>query len=78
MTLPIQTIDASEAVRPMRDAPDLEKRMRQPGSGLTPDKKDACTDHGPRSGAQAALATLAGGPPHEPSSVSRYLSLPNM
>ena len=46
----------------MSDATNLDKRQREPGTGLTPDKKEARSDRGTGSDASAALATLDGGP----------------
>ena len=47
---------------PMSGAAYIDKRDREPGSGLTPDKKEARVDRGSGSDASAALATLGGGP----------------
>ena len=45
--------------RPNRsDAANLDKRRREPGTGLTPDKKEARGDRGTGSDASAALAAL--------------------
>ena len=46
----------------MSDATNLDKRQREPGTGLTPDKKEARGDRGTGSDASAALAALDGGP----------------
>ena len=48
--------------RPRSDAANLDKRRREPGTGLTPDKKAACGDRGTGSDASAALAALDGRP----------------
>ena len=48
--------------RAMSDSGALDKRRRGPGTGLTPDKKEARSNCGTRSDASAALAALAGGP----------------
>ena len=47
---------------PMSGAAYIDKRDREPGSGLTPDKKEARGDRGTGSDASAALAALGGGP----------------
>ena len=46
----------------------IDKRGREPGSGLTPDKKEARVDRGSGSDASAALAALGGGPALQSSS----------
>ena len=46
----------------MSDAANLDNRGREPGTGLTPDKKEARVDRGTGSDASAALAALGGGP----------------
>ena len=46
----------------MSDATNLDKRQREPGTGLTPDKKEARGDRGTGSDASAALAAPGGGP----------------
>ena len=46
----------------MSDAANLDKRGREPRTGLTPDKKEARGDRGTGSDASAALAALGGGP----------------
>ena len=56
--------------RPMSGAASIEKRGREPGSGLTPDKKEARVDRGSGSDASAALATLDGGPALQSSSIT--------
>ena len=51
----------------------IDKRGREPGSGLTPDKKEARVDRGSGSDASAALAALAalgGGPALQSSSIT--------
>ena len=55
----------------MSDATNLDKRQREPGTGLTPDKKEARSDRGTGSDASAALATLGGGPGLQSCSVTR-------
>ena len=57
--------------RPRSDAATLDKRAREPGTGLTPDKKEACGDRGTGSDASAALAALGGGPGLQSCSVTR-------
>ena len=47
---------------PMSGAAYIDKRGREPGSGLTPDKQEARVDLGSGSDASAALAALVGGP----------------
>ena len=47
---------------PMSGAAYIDKREREPGSGLTPDKKEARSALGSGSDASAALAALVGGP----------------
>ena len=55
----------------MSGAADLDKRGREPGAGLTPDKKEARVDIGSGSDASAALAALgAGGPALQSSSIT--------
>jgi|TARA_B100000513_G_scaffold99841_1_gene42615 hypothetical protein len=46
----------------MSDAANLDKLGREPGTGLTPDKKEARVDRKTGSDASAALAALGGGP----------------
>ena len=46
----------------MLDAANLDKRGREPGTGLTPEKMETRGDHGTGSDASAALAALGGGP----------------
>jgi len=52
------------------DATNLDKRRREPGTGLTPDKKEARGDRGTGSDASAALAALDGGPELQSCSVT--------
>ena len=47
---------------PMSGEAYIDKRGREPGSGLTPDKKEARADLGSGSDASAALAAPGGGP----------------
>ena len=54
----------------MSDAANIDKRGQEPGSGLTPDKKEARVDRGSGSDASAALATLDGGPALQSSSIT--------
>ena len=54
----------------MSDATNLDKRQREPGTGLTPDKKEARGDRGTGSDASAALAALGGGPALQSSSIT--------
>ena len=42
----------------MLDAANLDKRGREPGTGLTPEKMETRGDHGTGSDASAALAAL--------------------
>ena len=56
--------------RPMSDAANLDKRRREPGAGLNPDKKEARGDRGTGSDASAALAALDGGPELQSCSVT--------
>ena len=56
--------------RPMSDAANLDKRRREPGAGLNPDKKEARGDRGTGSDASAALAALGGGPALQSSSIT--------
>ena len=44
----------------MSDAANLDKRGREPGTGLAPDKKEAHVDRGTGSDASTALAALGG------------------
>ena len=53
---------------PMSGATYIDKRRREPGSGLAPDKKEARVDLGSGSDASAALAALGGGPALQSSS----------
>ena len=55
---------------PMSDAANLDKRRREPGAGLNPDKKEARGDRGTGSDASAALAALDGGPELQSCSVT--------
>ena len=61
LTTPKSAVYAQEE-RPMSDAANLDKRRREPGTGLIPDKKEARVDRGTGSDASAALAALGGGP----------------
>ena len=54
----------------MSGAAYIDKRGREPGSGLTPDKKGARADLGSGSDASAALAALGGGPALQSSSIT--------
>ena len=54
----------------MSDAANLDKRGREPGTGLTPDKKEARSALGSGSDASAALAALGGGPALQSSSIT--------
>ena len=54
----------------MSDAANLDKLGREPGTGLTPDKKEARVDRGSGSDASAALAALGGGPALQSSSIT--------
>jgi len=54
----------------MSDATNLDKRQREPGTGLTPDKKEARGDRRTGSDASAALAALDGGPELQACSVT--------
>ena len=45
----------------MSGAAYIDKRGREPGSGLTPDKEEARVELGSGSDASAALAALGGG-----------------
>ena len=55
---------------PMSGAAYIDKRGREPGSGLTPDKKEVRTGLGSGSDASAALAALGGGPALQSSSIT--------
>ena len=55
---------------PMSGEAYIDKRGREPGSGLTPDKKEARADLGSGSDASAALAALGGGPALQSSSIT--------
>ena len=55
---------------PMSGAAYIDKRGREPGSGLTPDKKEARTGLRSGSDASAALAALGGGPALQSSSIT--------
>ena len=55
---------------PLSDAANLDKRGREPGTGRTPDKKEARVDRGTGSDASAALAALDGGPELQSCSVT--------
>ena len=55
---------------PMSGAAYIDKRGREPGSGLTPDKQEARTGRGAGSDASAALAALGGGPALQSSSIT--------
>ena len=61
LTTPKSAVYAQEE-RPMSDAANLDKRRREPGTGLIPDKKEARVDRGTGSDASAALAALDGRP----------------
>ena len=54
----------------MSGAAYIDKRGREPGSGLTPDKKGARTGLRSGSDASAALAALGGGPALQSSSIT--------
>jgi len=54
----------------MSGAAYIDKRRREPGSGLAPDKKEARVDLGSGSAASAALAALGGGPALQLSSIT--------
>ena len=54
----------------MSGAAYIDKRGREPGSGLTPDKKEARVAIGAGSDASAALAALGGGPALKSSSIT--------
>ena len=54
----------------MSGAADLDKRGREPGAGLTPDKKEARGGRGTGSDASAALTALGGGPGQQSCSVT--------
>ena len=69
LTTPKSAVYAQEE-RPMSDAANLDKRRREPGTGLTPDKKEASGDRGTGSDASAALAALEGGPELQSCSVT--------
>ena len=56
--------------RPMSDAANLDKRGREPGAGLNPDKKEARGGRGTGSDASAALTALGGGPGQQSSSIT--------
>ena len=56
--------------RPMSGAADLDKCGREPGAGLTPDKKEARGGRGTGSDASAALTALGGGPGQQSSSIT--------
>ena len=55
---------------PMSGAAYIDKRGREPGSRLTPDKKGARAGLGSGSDASAALAALGGGPALQSSSIT--------
>ena len=55
---------------PMSGAASIDKRGREPGSGLPPDKNGARTGLGFGSDASAALAALGGGPALQSSSIT--------
>ena len=55
---------------PMSGEAYIDKRGREPSSGLTPDKKEARVDRGSGSDAFAALAALGGGPALQSSSIT--------
>ena len=57
LTTPKSAAYAQE-YRPKSDAANLDKRRREPGTGLTPDKKEARGDRATGSDASAALAAL--------------------
>ena len=69
ITIPKSAAYAHEE-RPMSDAANLDKRRREPGTGLTPDKKEARGDRRTGSDASAALAALDGGPELQSCSVT--------
>ena len=69
LTTPKSAVYAQEE-RPMSDAANLDKRRREPGTGLIPDKKEARVDRGTGSDASAALAALGGGPALQSSSIT--------
>ena len=69
LTTPKSAAYAQEE-RPRSDAANLDKRRREPGTGLTPDKKEARGDRGTGSDASAALAALGGGPALQSSSIT--------
>jgi|MDSY01.1.fsa_nt_gb hypothetical protein len=46
----------------MSDAGALDKRRREAGTGLAPDKNEACSDHRTGTNASTVLAALIGGP----------------
>ena len=54
----------------MSGAADLDKCGREPGAGLTPDKKEARGGRGTGSDASAALTALGGGPGQQSSSIT--------
>ena len=54
----------------MSDATNLDKRQREPGTGLTPDKKEARVDRKTGSDASAALAAIEAGPELQSCSVT--------
>ena len=54
----------------MSGAAYIDKRGRESGSGLTPDKEEASVDLGSGSDASAALAALGGGPALQSSSIT--------
>jgi len=55
----------------MSGAAYIDKRGREPGRGLTPDKKEARGDRRTESDASAALAALDGGPELQSCSASQ-------
>ena len=54
----------------MSDAANLDKRQREPGTGINPDKKEARGDQGTGSDASAALAAIEAGPELQSCSVT--------
>ena len=69
LTTPKSAVYAKEEI-PMSDAANLDKRRREPGTGLIPDNKEARVDRGTGSDASAALAALDGGPELQSCSVT--------
>jgi len=71
-TAPKSAAHAQEE-RPRSDAANLDKRRREPGTGLTPDKKEARGDRRTGSDASAALGALDGGPELQSCSVRHHI-----